>query len=160
MTIRPFIVALVSASALFGAAPALAQSNGLYVNGGATLFDADRVELTGLTGRLGYHFTPFVGAEGELSLGVGDDSGVELDSALSAFGVARWPFAERFDAFARAGVTRVEVTGGDDEGFAFGVGGHYWLTPVDGLRLDLTRHMVDDAGGDIDAISLAYARRF
>ena len=142
------------------AAPAQAQQPGLYVNGGVTHFSADSVDLGGLTGRVGYNFPPYVGAEAEASLGVIDDDNVELDKEVGLFGVARWPLGERIDLFARAGVSHVDVTGGEDEGFAFGVGGNYWFTPVDGVRADITRHNVDDAGGDVDAFSVSYARRF
>lgn len=152
-------LALVSGAAL-AVAPAQAQQAGLYVNGGVTHFSADSVDLGGLTGRAGYNFTPYVGAEVEASLGVIDDDNVELDKEVGLFGVARWPVGERIDLFARAGVSHVDVTGGEDEGFAFGLGGNYWFTPVDGVRADITRHNVDDAGGEVDAFSLSYARRF
>jgi outer membrane immunogenic protein len=142
------------------ALPAQAQQAGLYVNGGLTHFSADDVDLGGLTGRVGYNFTPYVGAEAEASVGIIDDDNVELDKAAGLFGVARWPLGEKFDLFARAGVSHVDVTGGEDEGFAYGVGGNYWFTPVDGVRADYTRHNVDNAGGDVDALSLSYARRF
>jgi outer membrane immunogenic protein len=160
-TLKSFAAgAALAAGFALAAAPAHAQSAGLYVNGGYTHFDADAVELGGLTGRVGYNFTPYVGAEGEVSFGISDDGNVELDNEIGVFAVARWPFQDRFDLFARAGVSRVEVTGGDDEGFAFGIGGNYYFTAQDGVRADYTRHSVDDAGGDIDAFSVSYVRRF
>ncbi len=153
-------LAIAAAGLTMAVAPAQAQETGLYVNGGVTHFSADTVDLAGITGRVGYNFTPYVGVEGEATVGVIDDGNVELDKEAALFGVARWPVGERIDLFARAGVSHVDVTGGEDEGFAFGLGGNYWFTPVDGIRADITRHNVDDAGGDVDAFSVSYARRF
>lgn len=154
-------LALAAAAAVI-AAPvvmsASAQQANVYVNGGYTHFDAGAVELGGITGRVGVGFGQNFAVEGEATLGVADDGGIELDNQMGLFGVVKLPVATNVELFARAGVSRVEFSpGGDDDGMAYGVGGQVFLTQNDGIRADWTRH---DVAGDIDAFSLGYVRRF
>lgn len=156
-------IALAALAAVF-AAPSLmtasAQQADVYLNGGYTQFDGDNVELGGLTGRVGVGFGRYFAAEGEASIGIDDDGGIELDNELGLFGVGKLPINDRFDLFARAGVSRVETSpGGDADGFAYGVGANMYFTDKDGIRVDLTRHDFDDSG-ELDAYSVAYVRRF
>lgn len=137
-----------------------AQQSSVYVSGGYTHFDGDGgAELGGITGRVGVGLTPNFAIEGEASFGVTDDSGTELDNELGIFAVGKLPISPSFDVFGRVGLARIETSpGGSEDGVAYGVGGTLNLSPVDGIRLDYTRHDYD--AGDVDAISLSYVRGF
>lgn len=155
---------LALAAATILVAPALmtanAQQSSVYVSGGYTHFDGDGgAELGGITGRVGVGLTPNFAIEGEASFGVSDDSGTELDNELGIFAVGKLPISPSFDVFGRVGLARIETSpGGSEDGVAYGVGGTLNLSPVDGIRLDYTRHDYD--AGDVDAISLSYVRGF
>lgn len=153
-------IALVALAAI--AAPtamtASAQQANVYLNGGYTHLDTNGPDLGALTGRVGVGFGQNFAVEGEASLGVKDSRGVELDNQLGLFGVGKLPINDRFDIFARAGVSRTEVSpGGDQDGFAYGVGANMYFTDKDGVRLDVTRH---DYAGKLDSASVSYVRRF
>ncbi len=141
-------------------APAHAQLANVYLNGGYTHFSGDGgAELGALTGRLGVGFGQHFAVEGEASLGVVDDGGLELDNELGIFGVGKLPVAPNFDVFARIGFARIETSpGGSEDGVAYGVGGEFHLTDRDGIRGDWTRHDYD--AGDVDAFAISYVRRF
>lgn len=155
-------LALAAASMLIAPAfmTANAQQSGVYVSGGYTHFDGDGgAELGAITGRVGVNFNQNFGIEGEGSFGVKDDSGTELDSELGVFVVGKLPVSPAFDIFGRVGVARIETSpGGSEDGVAYGAGGQWNLSPVDGIRLDWTRHDYD--AGDVDAFSLSYVRGF
>lgn len=163
-------LALASLAALAVAAPAFAQGD-IELGAAYSHFDADGANLDALTARGTYFFTPHLGVEGEASIGVGDDNvgaaKVELDNSLAAFGVVQMPVAERVDLFARAGYANneynVDVPGlgggsGNDDGFAYGVGGKVFLTDRFGVRADVTRYEGDDI--DADVISLGGVMKF
>lgn len=155
-------LALAAASMLVAPAfmTANAQQSNVYVSGGYTHFDGDGgAELGGITGRVGVNINPNFAIEGEASFGVKDDSGTELDNELGVFAVGKLPISPSFDVFARVGLARIETSpGGSEDGLAYGVGGTLNLSPVDGIRLDYTRHDYDV--GEVDAISLSYVRGF
>lgn len=139
---------------------ASAQEANVYINAGYTQFDGDGGgDLGALTGRVGVDFGRYFAIEGEASIGVADDDGLELDSELGAFVVGKLPVASTFDIFGRIGVARIETSpGGDEDGLAYGVGGEFHLTDKDGIRGDWTRHDYD--AGEVDAFNISYVRRF
>jgi outer membrane immunogenic protein len=138
---------------------AQAQQSNVYVGGGYTHFDGDGASPGAITGRVGVGLGPNFAVEGEASLGVSDDSGVELDNEIGIFGLGKIAVSPQFDLFARVGVSRTETSpGGDDDGLAYGVGGQWNLTSQDGIRLDITRHDYDS--GEFDAYGLSYIRNF
>jgi outer membrane immunogenic protein len=155
---------LAFAAATMLAAPAFmtaqAQTSGVYVSGGYSQIDGDGgADLGAITGRVGVDLTPNFAVEGEASVGVKGDSGTDLDSEFGAFVVGKLPISPSFDLFARVGASRIETSpGGDEDGLAYGAGGTFNLTPVDGIRLDWTRHDYDV--GNADAYSLSYVRSF
>ena len=155
-------LALAAATMLIAPAfmSAHAQQSGVYVSGGYTHFDGDGgAELGALTGRVGVNLNQNFAIEGEASFGISDDSGTELDNELGVFVVGKLPVSQSFDVFARVGLARIETSpGGSEDGLAYGVGGTLNLSPVDGIRLDWTRHDYDV--GEVDAISLSYVRGF
>ncbi len=150
----------------------------LYGTLGGVLYDTD-AESYGLEGRLGYHSGRILGAELEGSLGVIEDeeniAGVSVESKfdynIAAFALARLPLSERFSVHARGGydVRRFSVTGTDAagqgsegdldlDGFAYGIGAEYGLSPRNGLRVDYTRY--DNDIGAIDSVSASFVRKF
>jgi outer membrane immunogenic protein len=154
------LMAAAAALAMPALAPANAQLANVYINAGYTNFDGDGGgELGGLTGRVGVGFGQVFAVEGEASIGIMDDDGLELDSALGIFGLARLPLGPSFDIFGRVGMARIETSpGGDEDGLAYGVGGEFHLTAMDGIRGDFTRYDFD--AGEVDALSISYVRRF
>lgn len=95
---------------------------------------------------------------------------LKVKSYYIAFARGILPVSEEFDLFARvgygqanakadvnasvAGLTASASQSDDVSGFAYGFGGQYNLTEVDGIRADYTR--LDET----NIISLAYSRRF
>lgn len=161
---------LASLAVVAVATPAFAQGN-FELGAAYSNFDTDNADLGALTARGTYFFNPHVGIEGEASIGIDDDqigaANVELDNALAAFGVVQMPVTDRVDLFARAGYAtsdyNVDVPGvgsasGDDDGFAYGVGGKVFLTDRFGLRADVTRFEGDDT--DADVISVGGVMKF
>lgn len=156
------LVALVAGAGL--ALPAHAET-GAYATGGYTHFDLENVDLGGLTGRLGYRFHPNFGVEGEASFGVNDDTvagvDVELDYAAGIFGVGFLPITPTADLFGRIGYGAIEAeasaggltVSGDDDGFAFGGGAQFMLTPKLGVRGEYTRLEGEDDGADTFSVS-------
>jgi opacity protein-like surface antigen len=149
------LMAAVAAAAML-AAPTAAHAQ-WYAGAAYTQYDLDGPEVGGLTGRLGYRFNENVAVEGEGTFGLDDDEGVELNHALGAYAVGTLPFGSSgFSAHARVGYQTVEVDtplgDADDDGFAYGAGLGWNITPGIGLRADYTRMEgdIDDA----DAISL------
>ncbi len=157
---RSVLVAGAVVAAASAALSAQAQEANIYINGGYTQFDGNNVDLGAITGRVGVGFGPYFGVEGEASFGVDDDGGIELDNELGLFGFGKVPVSERFELFARLGYSQIETSpGGDNDGWAYGVGGQFFFTSVDGVRADFTRHDLDN-GGEVDAYSVSYVRKF
>lgn len=155
------LMAAVAAAAML-AVPTAAHAQ-WYAGAAYTQFDLDGPEVGGLTGRLGYQFSPYWGVEGEGTFGLDDDEGVELNHALGAFAVGTLPFGSSgFSAHGRVGYATVEVDtplgDADDDGFAYGAGLGWQASERIGLRADYTRMEgdIDDA----DAISLGGTLRF
>ena len=175
---RTFAFTAVAALAAAIAAPAAAQSlssptwygSAGYAN--LSTEDSD-VSLDALTGRVGARFNPYFGAEGELSVGVGEEEvlpGVDLKLSHDAaiYGVAAFPVAENFELFGRLGygTTEIEASGGgftaseDGESWNYGVGANYFIDGVNGVRADYTRRDFQDDGGEADVWTINYVRRF
>lgn len=154
-------LALASLAAVLAAPLAFAQGN-IELSGGYTQFDTGGAELGALTGRGTYFFNQYLGAEGEVSIGIDDANvgpgTVELDNSLGAFGVVRAPITERFELFGRAGYAASEFNAsvpglgsasGDVDGLAYGVGGKLFLTDKLGVRADVGRYEGDDSEADV-----------
>ncbi|MEE2525501.1 porin family protein [Hyphobacterium sp. HN65] len=132
------------------------------------------VDVSAVTLRGGYEFTRFLGFEGQLDIGVDGDTvmfnntpvDVDVNMAASLFGVARAPISENANLFARIGYTTANIEASvpgfgltdDADGFAYGVGGEFFFDGRNGVRIDYTRHELDDA--DADVFGISYVRRF
>ncbi len=157
--------------------PALRQAGYSYASLGATLYDVDS-NTAGLQGRLGYQFSPLLGVEAEGSIGLLDDDTTvagtttenKVDYQAAAFARARLPIGPRLSVHARGGYHALEASadttvGGvttavsaNDDGFAYGAGAEYALSPRDAIRLDYTNYEV--TGSNLDSVAIAYQRRF
>jgi len=149
---------------------------------GGVMYDTD-ADSFGLEGRIGYDSGRIFGAEIEGSLGLIDETSVlpsavgpidvegGFDYNVAAFALARLPLSKRFTLHARGGYDfrdiSVTATAQDGtsataseslDGFAYGVGAEYALTPRDGLRLDFTRY--DNDIGASESVSASYTRKF
>ena len=160
------LVLVAGAAALIAPAlaPASAQQVDLYGNLGYTQYDGNNVNPGAVTGRIGANFGKYFAVEGEASTGVKKDNGVKIQNEFGAFGVAKLPITDRFDIFARAGVTTTNISAPGagtraDEAFAYGAGGQYFFTDKDGLRLDWTKNDFNH-GGDVDTYAASYVRKF
>jgi hypothetical protein len=158
-------LALGSAAAA-GLAPAASAQ--LYGGVGYTVFEADTgsgdVNLGTVMGRLGYKTNPFFGFEGEMALGVQDESfdflgtpvEVGVDNELGGFVVGFLPVPLVGDAFVRGGYANISVdaSGGgfnfteDGSGLAYGGGFQFNFTFLK-LRAEYTRYEPDD--GELDS---------
>ena len=153
---------ILATAAIAGfASTAAAQDTGFYGTAGADLLTGGGVDLVAVTGRLGYNFTEYngfkLGVEGQAATGLAGDSGVSLDSQFAGFGIVSYPVTEQLDLFGRVGYHTTDV-GESFDGVAFGGGGQWNFTGVDGIRLDYT--FLDVSGGNADEFSVAYVRKF
>lgn len=163
--------ALVAATAAPAAADVV-NSTGPYVNLGGTWFTTDNnsVDVTGVTGRLGYRLSPNFGFEGEASFGIDGDTAdflgtpvdVDLDKQFGIYAIGFLPVARNFELLGRVGYARVEAEGTfggftagvDDEGLAVGAGAQFAFTRNFGLRGEYTRYVADRSDG-VDAWTLS-----
>ncbi len=176
---KSFITAAASLAAL-AAVPVAVQAqpvgSEVYGSVGYAQSRADGVDLGAIQGRLGTKINPYFGVEGELSLGVKDDSirvggakvDVELEHSAAIYGVGFLPINPKADLFARVGygTTKVKASTGavsakaDGESWNFGVGGRYFMDANNGFRADYTRQEFQDDGGAADVWSVGYVRKF
>jgi len=163
--------------------PALRGSNyrkpgHFYGTLGGVLYDTD-IDSYGIEGRIGYNSGRILGAEVEGSFGIIDDTrtitAVDLETGvdynIAAFALARLPISQRLSLHARGGYDfrKLSASGTDAmgmtqeldlnlDGFAYGFGGEYAISPRDGLRLDFTRY--DNELGALESVSASYVRKF
>jgi opacity protein-like surface antigen len=164
----------ISAAAILAgaiAAPGVASAEP-YVNFGYTQFSADDVDVGGVTGRLGYKFTPHFGVEGEATFGVDNDTAdflgtpveVELNHQYGVYGIGFLPVGETVELFGRVGYAQIDAEGSvgpftagvEDEGVGFGGGAQWNFTPALGVRAEYTRLEGEDDGVNAWGVSGAF----
>jgi hypothetical protein len=173
--------ALLATAATLGAAALLAPAASAQVYGGVgyTAFQADvngeNVTVGAVMGRVGYKTNPFLGVEGEFSIGVQDDDfnvlgtqvSAGLDSEYGVFATGWLPIPLVGDLFGRVGYAHLSVdadAGGlgsfsqDGEGLAYGAGFQLSSIPFTKLRVEYTRYQPDE--GDVDSLSLSALLQF
>ncbi|WP_288758013.1 porin family protein [uncultured Brevundimonas sp.] len=172
-------ILLAAAAVSVIAAPAFAQTMQgptYYGTLGYSQLDHSDGNLGAVTGRLGAKFNPYLGVEGEASIGVKDDDftfagvdgKIEHDYDAAAYVVGTLPVTPNFELFARGGygMTKIktELAGFDGEvdgeSWNYGAGANYYLDGQNGLRADWTRRDFRDDAGEADVYSLSYVRRF
>lgn len=167
---------LATAAVTLIAAPASAQSiSNAYGSIGYSSVQGDNADLGAVTGRIGAKLTPYIGIEGEASLGISDDDVVgipgataELEHDLAAYVTGTIPVASNFELFGRVGygTTKVKVesttlsASDSEESINWGVGANYYLDGQNGVRADWTRRDFRDGAGDADVWSLSFVRKF
>ncbi len=157
---KKFAMMAALAAAAMVAIPTVAHAE-WYAGAAYTQYDLDGAEVGGATGRLGYRFNPNFAVEGEGTVGVDDDEGVELNHAAGAYAVGIIPIGAGFSAHGRVGYQTMQIDtpfgDADDDGLAYGGGVSWQATPGIGIRADYTRMEGDF---DSDAISLGAAFNF
>jgi outer membrane immunogenic protein len=178
---KSLIIAASSASLLLCAAPALAQSINFnptyYGTLGYNDFNGAGADLPAISGRLGAKLLPYVGVEGEVSVGVGNDRtdpfrgniGEHLNDQYAGYVVGYAPLTPKFDLLARVGYGHSDLHATDPAGsgnfgadsWNYGAGGQYFFDHVNGVRADYTREDFQCAAcGSANVWSLAYVRKF
>jgi hypothetical protein len=178
---KALLIAATATAVALAAAPAFAQDPYSVSDYGTLGYsnwsgtgdgkpDADAIQ-----GRLGARFGRYLGVEGEVSsavnsdhIGIGGAPGeVRVNSQYAGYGVGYLPVLPNADIFARVGygATNFHTTGatgayhGQDNSLNYGVGGQYFMTAADGVRVDYTRS--DFARGpDGNTWGVSYVRKF
>jgi hypothetical protein len=133
------------------------------------------INLGAIQGRLGGRFGKYFAVEGEVAVGVksqdvtvgGGTASVKLSSEYAFYGVGLLPVSPNFDAFARIGYGRTNISAssggasasGSDNSWNYGAGGQYFFTKHDGIRADYTRYRYNGGGG-ANVWAVAYVRKF
>ncbi len=179
------LITAAAAVAVLAAVPAAVQAQSMsapevYGSVGFAHADAGDFDLGAIQGRVGAKLTPYFGVEGELALGVKDDTyrppvsigaspvDVELNHSAAIYGVGFLPINPSADLFARVGygTTEVEASAAgisakaDGESWNYGVGGRYFIDANNGFRADYTRQEFQDDGGSADVWAVGYVRKF
>ncbi len=182
--VKSVVLAAVAVAGLAAAAPVLAdpasadgsQPVNWYGTLGASQTRIDGARLGSVDARVGAQVTPHLGAELELSDGLGADTASKLgpdvrerlNYAVAAYGVGSVPVTSNVNLFARVGVGEnrfsrnvagLEVKP-DQASLNYGVGAVYKVNTAFDIRADYTRKSYDHAGGDADSWGLSLAHHF
>jgi len=171
---------VLSLAAGLGVAALIAPAAAAQVYGGAgySTFTADvdgeDATVGGLMGRLGYKTNPFFGVEGELAIGVQEDSfdvlgttvDVSLENSYGVYAVGWLPVPLVGDLFARVGYAELSIEASalgtsisdSGSGLAYGAGAQISPLPFTKLRLEYTRYEPDD--GEIDSFGVSALFQF
>lgn len=172
-----------TAAAALAAAPAVAQpaadggayAPSFYGDLGYSNFDSDS-NTSAVTGRLGARFGKYVGVEGELSGGIatgqthvyGGTDHVRLNDEYAGYAVGYLPVRPNLDLLARIGYGGMDshVTGATYDfgqarsGVTWGLGGQYFFSGPNGVRVDYTRMDYGPTAANSNTWSLSYVRKF
>jgi len=148
----------------------MAHADNWYADGGYNLSSADYetgaesvdFDIGAIVGHVGYDFTTYFGVEGEVAIGVQDetftisatDITLGLNYLVGAYGKVQLPVTDRISLFARAGVVNVELEAkfqgfgsgsqsSSDTGAGFGGGAMIDVTDTLFVRGDYTRFDIE-----------------
>lgn len=171
---KSLLIAVSSIAVLAGAASA--QEGPFRIGAGYQAIDTDGATYDTLTLRGSYDITPFFAVEGDLLIGLGDESvtvggttfNSSIDYGVGLYGVAQYPLTEQFTVFARGGYIYADVEGSvggltvssDIDGWAFGAGAEWAFNGPNAVRFDYTRYDFVNGNGNADAFGISYVRRF
>lgn len=163
---------------------ASANAADFYASAGVASFNAEQpdAKLAIVQGRVGAKLLPYLGVEAEAGTGISSDTWhlqyapymasvkTELNYQVAGYVVGTVPISTKAELFARVGYGKTEYdqdflvdgqrgsSSASRDGWAFGAGGQYLFDGKSGVRLDYTRHEVDE--GSIDAWSAGFVHRF
>lgn len=183
---KSLLIAAGAVGAMLCAAPAMAQTLPQYFNFnpsyygtlGYSDFSGQGADLSAITGRLGVRLNPYLGAEGEVSVGVGGDhfgkllgdQSVHLNDQYAGYAVGYLPVKPNLDLFARVGFGHTDLhtsfkgidpTDSGADSVNFGAGGQYFFDHADGVRAEYTREDYQCSrctGADVWSVS--FVRKF
>lgn len=155
-----------------------AASAQIYGGVGYSSFTADAggqdATVGALMGRLGLKSSPFFGVEGELAIGIQDDTfdvlgqevDVSLDNSYGVYAVGWLPIPLVGDVFGRVGYADLSIEASalgtsisdSGSGLAYGAGIQLSSIPFAKLRLEYTRYQPDDA--EIDSFGVSALLQF
>ena len=131
------------------------------------------VDLGGVTGRVGARFQRYLGVEGEVTMGVADQSiggaTLSLDNEYTGYVMGYLPVQPNADLFARVGYGNAKLKASGFGGsitasenvWSIGAGGQYFFDAKNGVRAEYTRYSgTDTSESDVDAFSVSYVRKF
>ena len=171
-------VGLAAAGFALGAGAQTADPTPWYGSLGATQTQINGGDLGSIDARIGRKITPWFGAEGELSLGVGDDKAPvigpqasdRLHTAIAAYAVAFLPLNKDVTLLARVGggENQIGVRDGNGGGpgrqdiasLNYGVGAMLNLNPTNAIRVDYTRKNYDRPDLNANTYSVSFVHRF
>ena len=176
------IVALAAMGLAVGAhaQSADAQSAGVhpwYGSLGATQTQINGGDLTSIDARLGARINPWLGAEGELSVGVGDDIAPvigpqardRLHDAIAAYAVGFLPLNKSVTLLARVGGGENQIGVRDGAGgpgrqdiasLNYGIGAMLNLSPTNAIRIDYTRKSYDRPDLNANTYGVSFVHKF
>ena len=178
---KSWLITACVAGAMSCAAPALAQIGPFnptyYGTLGYNDFSGQGADLGAITGRLGARLSPYLGAEGEVSVGVGADRfnsangslGAHLNDQYAGYAVGYLPLKPNLDLFARVGYGHTDLhtsfhgiaadAGADSVNY--GAGAQYFFDHANGVRADYTREDYQCSRcTSADVWSVAFVRKF
>jgi len=156
-------IAALASAGLAASARADSQANSqIYGSLGYTQTQLNGAQLGSVDARVGDKFTPYLGAEGELSVGVNSDAAANLgpevtqriNTAVAGYGVGFLPLGNRVSLLARLGVGETQF-GVNNAGAAshlnlasinYGAGAMLNVSPSNSVRVDYTRKTYDQSG--------------
>ncbi|MDB5437802.1 MAG: cell envelope biosis protein OmpA [Caulobacteraceae bacterium] len=168
-----FAAALATASALAASASAATYDASVGYMQVSTAARGHDLDLGAVRATVGAQFTPYLGVESEVALGVGDTviagQTYVLEHELAAYATGQLPLGDAVSLRARVGYgdMRESDSGRLHKGVVtrdsvnYGLGADWKFAANSGLRADYTHQAVTGHGGkDGEAWAVAYVRGF
>jgi opacity protein-like surface antigen len=134
-------------------APVVAEALGLYIAGGLTdvaVHATDRANLfgdekgqdrqIGLTGRIGYDFMDYLGAELRGTYGVAKDKGNKFKQ-IGAYLKPNYDLTDELNLYGLVGASKTNVGVGSSTGLSYGAGLDYGITDNISVFTDVLNYM-------------------
>ena len=153
-------------------APVVAEALGLYIAGGLTDVAVryhDRANLfaeesyqdreIGFTGRIGYDFMDYLGAELRGTYGIAKNDGVKFKQ-LGAYLKPNYNVTEAINLYGLLGASKTNVGVGSDTGFSYGAGLDYGITENISVFSDVVNYMKKKPSASQWGLTLGAAYQF
>lgn len=153
----------------------IAHAEGLYT--GADL-QLQQQELKGfghsetgkvgaINAKLGYEINEYFALEARAGTGLKDGdffgTNYKLKNSIGTYAIASYPLTDDFSVYGLAGYTKSKYSLGNIDGFSYGVGAKYKLSPVIALTSELGHYGQDKEDGlelDNNALSFGFQYKF